>query len=62
MPAWGIVLSIVVYCGIGLGLSLGQSPDGGAMDRIDAIVSVFWPVAFIGGTVSWLLDFIFGKD
>jgi len=61
MPTWWIVLSIVVYLGIGLGLISWAKPDGEEMDTIDYFVSILWPLALIGGFVSWMMDCIFGK-
>ena len=62
MPTWGIVLSIVVYIGIGLGLISWSKPDGEEMEPVDALVSLLWPFALIGGFVSRLMDCIFGRD
>ena len=62
MPTWGIVLSIVVYLGIGLGLISWAKPDGEELDNIDYFVSILWPIALVGGVVSWLMELVFGKD
>ena len=62
MPTWGIVLSIVVYLGIGVGLVSWAKPGGEEMESVDALVSALWPLAIIGGIVSWLMDLVFGKD
>ena len=62
MPTWGIVLSIVVYLGIGFGLASWANPDGEEMEPVDALVSVLWPIVIIGGIVSWVMDFMLGED
>ena len=59
MPTWGIVLSIVVY--LGIGLVNWSKPDGERMEPVDVLVLILWPLALIGWFVSWLMDCIFGK-
>jgi len=59
MTAWGIVLSIVVYIGTGLGLALWAKPDGEEMEPGDFLVWFLWPLALIGGFVLWLMKLVF---
>ena len=61
MPTWGIVLSIVVYIGIGLGILSWAIPRGEEVGACDIIPLLLWPLVLIGGIVSWLLELMFGK-